>query len=181
MVLKRLYKWGLILGALGLYGCMPHAPMTSSVEARIAHAEAIALAANWHATTLHTHDFVFKAYKPKSVPAGRTLTIYIEGDGFAWETNDTPSDNPTPVTPMGLELAIHDKKNTPVVYLARACQFVLGADWGTCRMDYWTHLRFSPTLIQATNQAVDILKLQSGAKKIILIGYSGGGSSNRCA
>lgn len=152
-----------------------HRHIIPSVEMRSHHATALAKTVGWHAYILHADGFAFKTYGPKPIPA-TTLTIYIEGDGLAWLSTDTPSTNPTPINPIGLKLAIHDKTHHPVVYLARACQYISGKNWETCRMADWTNARFSPAIIHATQQAIDALKLRYRAKKIRLVGYSGGGA-----
>ena len=170
----RLCRWCTTICLLCLCSCVRHAPLLSA-ETRTEHAAVLAKTVGWHAYTLHTTNFAFKVYGPSPKPSD-FLTIYIEGDGLAWLSADTPSTNPTPVNPIGLKLAIRDKKHTQVVYLARACQFVFDLDWGTCRSDDWTNLRFSPAIVNATQQAVDALKARYSAKKIILIGYSGGGA-----
>jgi len=168
-----MYRWSLLVCSLFLYGCTTQPPSAGN---RSEQAEALASAAGWKAGTVHTRDFVFKTYAPSPEPSSKTLSIYLEGDGFAWKTSEMASDNPTPIMPMGLELAIHDNSHTQVAYLARPCQFVFGKDWGSCRVDDWTGKRYSPKIIDATNQAVDLLKKRTAAQKIILIGYSGGGA-----
>ena len=154
---------------------MRHA-LIPSPESRTAHATALAKTIGWHGSILPTRDFTFKVYGPASKATTKTLTIYIEGDGLAWLSTDTPSTNPTPINPIGLKLAIRDKQHSTVVYLARACQFVFHTDWGDCRSDDWTNSRFSAAIIRATQQAIDALKIKYHAQKIRLIGYSGGGA-----
>ena len=74
------------------------------------------------------------------------LTVYIEGDGFAWATRSRPSFNPTPKRPMGLELALgHPGGN--VAYLARPCQFVGETEFRGCTPLAWTHARFSEAAV----------------------------------
>ena len=126
--------------------------------------------------TIHTTLFTLKAYGSSRRSSAKVLTIYIEGDGLAWVSENSPSHNPTPRVPTGLNLAIQDQKNKPIAYLARPCQFVLKKAWRNCRQNYWTNLRFSPEVIHAMNQAVDYLKQYYHAPKIVLIGYSGGGT-----
>ena len=174
LAFKR-YKCGLFLWGLYLCGCAWHPPVPSAVL-RAANAAHLAKAAGWLPRTLHTASFTFKAYGPKPTPLATTLTIYIEGDGLAWISDDTPSDNPTPINPVGLKIATHDTKHPQVTYLSRPCQYVFGRDWAGCRPDDWTDSRFSAEIVQATNQAVDDQKKHYHAKKIILIGYSGGGA-----
>ncbi len=145
-------------------------------EKRISYAANLAKSVGWHEQILRTSSFILKAYGPRKQRKSSMLTIYIDGDGFAFRSAETPSDNPTPLTPVGLQMAVHDHKHHPVAYLARPCQFVLKNEWTHCRQAYWTNLRFSPEVIHAMNEAVSALKKHYHAQKIILIGYSGGGS-----
>lgn len=137
--------------------------------------DAIASARDWQKLRLPAGPSVLTAYTPKQQPRGNTLTIYIEGDGLAWQTRSTPSDDPTPNNPLGLELALRHPDNA-VAYLARPCQNVSLADWGGCSEENWTSRRFSSELVKASTEAIDMLKTRSGANKIILVGYSGGGA-----
>lgn len=147
-----------------------------SPEARILQAASLAKTAGWREHAIHTSLFTLKTYGSSAPKKTRVLTIYIEGDGLAWLSEETPSANPTPIVPTGLRMALHDQKNKPIVYLARPCQFVLKNEWSGCRQAYWTHLRFSLEVINSMNQAVEQLKNEYHAKHIILIGYSGGGT-----
>lgn len=101
----------------------------------------------------------------------QTLRVYIEGDGRAWITSRTVSDDPTPIKSMAPGLAIEDP--APAVYLARPCQFILGAN---CRQNIWTSGRFGKEAIQAASEVLDTLKSQHGVREFELVGYSGGGA-----
>ena len=160
-----------------LSGCALQTSVISP-EVRIRQAAALAKTAGWRERTIHTTRFTLKTYGTPTVKKTNThtLTIYIEGDGLAWLSEETPSANPTPMVPTGLQMALHDKKNAPIAYLARPCQFVLKEEWAGCRQAYWTHSRFSPEVINAMNQAVEQLKNEYHAKQLVLIGYSGGGT-----
>ncbi len=161
-----------IIACLYLSGCV----LIPSPEARAMHAAHIAKKVHWKEHTIHTAQFILKAYGPLAQSKTKILTIYIEGDGLAWLSEHRPSTNPTPNIPTALNMAIHDQKNHAIAYLARPCQFVSKEEWGNCREAYWTHLRFSSEVINAMNQAVDYLKNYYHANKILLIGYSGGGT-----
>ncbi|HEX2549375.1 MAG TPA: alpha/beta hydrolase [Gammaproteobacteria bacterium] len=130
----------------------------------------------WQTHTIRTTTFIIKAYGPLAKKKANTLTIYLEGDGLAWISDDLPSDNPTPIAPTALKIAVHDQKSELVAYLARPCQFVFNKEWVGCRQAYWTNLRFSTKVVNAMDQAVDYLKKYYHVKQIILIGYSGGGT-----
>ena len=87
----------ILLCSLWLSGCVRSAP--PSAESRAVHAARIATVAGWTARTVHTPELTITAYGPNPMPAANDLTIYIEGDGLAWISADTPSDNPTLITP----------------------------------------------------------------------------------
>ncbi len=171
----RIAKILLLLSCAYLWGCVPKTSVISP-EVRTMQAASLAKMAGWHEHTLQTARFTLKTYYAPAPKKANRLTIYIEGDGLAWLAEDMPSANPTPLVPTGLQMALHDQKNHPIVYLARPCQFVSKEAWAGCRQAYWTHLRFSPEVISAMNQAVETLKNEYHAKQLVLIGYSGGGT-----
>ncbi len=108
-------------------------------------------------------------------PPVHSLRVYIEGDGFAWKSRTTPSDNPTPRNPTGLMLAAADKQ-TNVFYLARPCQFIGPPLPANCQVNVWTQDRFSPAVIDAMNEALSQMVLRYPGVKLDLVGYSGGGN-----
>jgi dienelactone hydrolase len=133
----------------------------------------------WHSHVLSTDYFDLITFFPKVIPSTSVLRIYIEGDGLAWKNRYTISNNPTPITPVALQLALTDKTNNKqknVAYLARPCQFVSDNHKKNCEPSVWTNARFSEKNIAATNQAIDQLKTLFNATEIELVGYSGGGA-----
>lgn len=111
----------------------------------------------------------------RAVSPSVDLVIYIEGDGFAWISRQHIASDPTPVTPVALQLAALD--TAPTVYLARPCQFTAALSPDACRDErWWTGARFSETVIGAFDQAISTLKARSSAQRIHLVGYSGGGA-----
>ncbi len=143
-------------------------------EARRAHADGLAAAQDWQRETLSAGRFDLVAYLPRKPAPGETLTLYLEGDGFAWLNGTTPSADPTPRDPLALRLALaHPAGNA--AYLARPCQFVM-AKPEDCPQRYWTGQRFAADVVDAMDAAVDRIKRRFGAARIILVGYSGGGN-----
>lgn len=108
-------------------------------------------------------------------PPVASLRVYIEGDGFAWKSRTTPSDNPTPRNPIGLLLAAADSQAN-VVYLARPCQFIGPPLPASCRVNIWTQDRFSPAVMDAMNEALSQIVTRYPGVKLDLVGYSGGGN-----
>lgn len=139
--------------------------------------------------TSPTPIFFLQAYLPVNVLAGeqkcQRVRIYIEGDGYAWVNRNTPSPDPTPKDPIGLQLALkdfqaHSTANSLsshcVVYLARPCQFIKTSNSLCADRHWWTSRRFAPFILEVMNNAITQIKEQCGAKEIELVGFSGGGA-----
>ena len=125
--------------------------------------------------TFQTSVFTLVGYgSPRELGNGQTLKIYIEGDGNAWKTRRLPSNDPTPLNPVALRLAVKDV--SPILYLARPCQIVRGANRRSCDVRYWTSARFSREVVTAMNEAINSFIGRSRNIRITLVGYSGGGA-----
>ncbi len=155
---------------LALNGCA----QLRSDSAR-AKAARIAESVQLSAVHLETRRFTLAAYRRITVNPDDTLVVYIEGDGLAWITRGQLSENPTPPDPVALRLAARDDA-LAVLYLARPCQFVTGTAARNCESKYWSTARFAIEVVEAVDEAVNIVKRVSGRTKIELIGYSGGGA-----
>lgn len=142
------------------------------LAARQSQAQEIASRHGFSMEDVPTGTYTIRTWKgPKT--GSHVLHAYIEGDGFAWVSRNQPSRDPTPNDPLALRLAVQDRAaNT--VYLGRPCQFVMQA--GGCNVRDWTSHRFSEAMVNAMDVALTHVKLESGAKEIVLIGYSGGGA-----
>ncbi len=145
---------------------------------RVSTANQIAQNKGWQSSLITTSTFNLQAYtKPlNSLIGADQLTIYIEGDGHAWNNRETPSEDPTPIDPITLRLATQDPSKA-VAYIGRPCQYGKASnvkDSTACSEPYWTNKRFSPEVIKSTNEAINQLKDRYHAKKLILVGYSGG-------
>ena len=173
---RRAAGWALCVLALLAAGCSA----LPSREDRQRHADQLAAAKGWHSTIISTAPFDILTYGPPPGaglgPAG-LLTVYIEGDGFAWVSGTQPSDDPTPRDPVALQMALAQPEGA-AAYLARPCQYTMAHDAAAraCAQRYWTNERFASPVIQAESQALDELKRRHGAIHLILVGYSGGGA-----
>jgi len=127
---------------------------------------------NWHPDVIDSGRFRLMAFLPGSARSAETLTVYLEGDGFAWFSDTQPSEDPTPLDPVGLRLALAQPKGA-AAYLARPCQYV-GVGSSACHARYWTGARFAPEVVAAVNQAISELKRRFAARHLNLVGYSGG-------
>ena len=160
------YKALLLFCLLFVSGCI------SSGSERLKNVQNIASKFNLKYEVIKTSNFeLFTFYKSKK--NSKDLTVYLEGDGFAWVTVNQKSSNPTPLKPMLLNLAMLDN-NHNVAYLARPCQYIGVGKNPLCENSLWTSHRFSEVIIASMNQAINKLKVKAAADNIHLVGYSGG-------
>jgi hypothetical protein len=144
------------------------------------HADSLAASAGLIREQVDSGGFVLTAFARIS-RVDQPLTVYIEGDGYAWLSRSMPSPDPTPHQAMGLALAAADASSN-VAYLARPCQFTPMSLNPRCGIPYWTGKRFAPEVVASLNGAVDRflarLDPQAGqrARRVNLVGYSGGGA-----
>lgn len=160
----------ILVALFALAGCTDLTP-----QIRWEHADQLAGQHGWQKLHIPADAFVLTAYVPAITKPVETLTVYIEGDGLAWLDRTQPSADPTPLNPVGLELALRHPQGA-AAYLARPCQYVESSDRLNCRKDFWTSARFAPEVIAASDQAVGELMHRVGATRLILVGYSGGGA-----
>ena len=116
---------------------------------------------------------ILALYKPGPTRK-KILSIYIEGDGLAWRNRWKVSDDPTPKDLLVLKMMVQDPSPNKL-YLGRPCQHAQTKK-PACHSQYWTSHRLAPITVAAMNQAIDTMKQRLGAERIVLIGYSGGGS-----
>lgn len=138
-------------------------------------AERLVIESGWRSHVFKTNMFNIQAYiSPDLDGSSEVIHVYIEGDGFAWRTRSQPSNNPTPINPLALRLALKDPSKS-VIYLARPCQYA-GIEDPSCNSNYWTNKRFSAEIIDAYQEVLDVLKDRYRTESFTLVGYSGGGA-----
>jgi len=106
---------------------------------------------------------------------GSVLHVYLEGDGMAFISRTQPSQDPTPRDPVAFRLAGTHPGSGPVLYLARPCQYVEGADKRGCVEAVWTSERMSERAVRSISDALEQAKLQTGTTRLAVYGFSGGG------
>jgi len=136
-------------------------------------AREIALAAGFSERSFAAGEFVLTGYAKSG--SGEVLTVYIEGDGNSWFNRRTPSLDPTPDAFLTLRLAAADPSGK-VLYLARPCQYLAPKALEGCPMKYWTSDRYAPEVVDSLSAALDQAKASMGARRLRLVGYSGGGT-----
>jgi hypothetical protein len=137
-----------------------------------AAADRLAGAAGFVAHDIDARPFRLRAYLRAAAP-GPVLRVYIEGDGHAWRTRQEPSADPTPWSPLALDLAVRDPFPA-VAYLARPCQYVVADP--ACSPAFWTDRRYGEPVVASADAAMTALLALAGARRLELVGFSGGGA-----
>jgi pimeloyl-ACP methyl ester carboxylesterase len=101
------------------------------------------------------------------------IHVYIEGDGTPWVDGTTVAADPTPRQPVALHLMRRDRAFS--VYAGRPCYSGLAGSEG-CSSALWTSDRYSAAVVSSMRVVVRRLLDAYGAKRLVLIGYSGGGT-----
>jgi pimeloyl-ACP methyl ester carboxylesterase len=102
---------------------------------------------------------------------GQPVSVYIEGDGLAYDADGFATLDPTPRKALGLTLAGRDPAAN-VIYLARPCQFIHAPRCHS--FAEWTSRRFAEPAVAALDEALS--RLVPPGSRINLVGYSGGGA-----
>lgn len=163
--MRRLMALALLLSLAACAGAQSRREAVAEMASR----------AGWSQGVLDAGSFeLYAAWQ--SGRGAETLTVYLEGDGFAYRDATHPSLDPTPTDPLALRLALADSRSEAVAYLGRPCQYVMPAHGRGCSWPYWTLRRYAPEVVESASRAIDQLKAKAGAKRVLLVGYSGGGA-----
>jgi len=135
----------------------------------------IAQSAGWTWDIIASGSFDLAVASPTN-RHGDLLTVYLEGDGFAYAHPSQPAMDPTPTNPVALRMALADPSSGPVAWIGRPCQYTMPEHGRSCRVGYWTTARYAPEIVDSIGHAIDTLKQQAQAHHVVLVGYSGGGA-----
>jgi dienelactone hydrolase len=106
-------------------------------------------------------------------PTIPTLHVYIEGDGTPWKAGRYPATDPTPRRALAMELLALDPE--PAIYVGRPCYFGLEKS-AHCNQDMWTSRRYAPEVIASMAAVIRSYQQKYRVQRLILVGYSGGGT-----
>lgn len=112
-------------------------------------------------------------YKTAAQIGDRVLHIYLESDGTPWIGGTRIATDPTPSQPVALRLMHLDP--APSVLVGRPCYHGMSRTAG-CGSRMWTSKRYSESVVGSMAGAIMHCVRDLGAKGIVLIGYSGGGT-----
>ena len=112
-------------------------------------------------------------YRNAASAAGAALHVYIEGDGTPFIQPTEPAADPTPHSPLMLQLMAQDAAAS--VYLGRPCYYGLARE-AACAPSEWTMRRFAPEVLDSMASVLREEIARSGAARVVLFGHSGGGT-----
>ncbi|MEE9425984.1 MAG: alpha/beta hydrolase [Methylococcales bacterium] len=126
--------------------------------------------------TQHQHvsnRFLLTIFNNKPLCKNNKLNVYIAGDGRPWRNHTQIALDPTPNHLLVLDLMSLDSEAS--IYLGRPCYHGQHQSVA-CQPLYWTHWRYSPTVVDSMVAALQHHLKPHPACTITLIGYSGGGT-----
>ncbi len=166
--MRRVSLTALAVAALACAACTPGPrPGTSEPLAR-------AVEAGFQRARVQAGDFVLTVLHRQRT-AAPLLVVYVEGDGRAFLGRRRVSADPTPADPLALRLALRDERDA-VAWIARPCQYLERPERDACPPRYWTTARYSEAVITAVDAAVEQMRVRTGAARVGLVGFSGGGT-----
>jgi len=101
------------------------------------------------------------------------LHVYLDGDGTPWTAGVRIADDPTPRNPLVLRMMAKD--TTPAVLLGRPCYYGLNKT-SPCNESLWTSHRYAAVVVDSMAAALRRWMATKKIDRLVLIGYSGGGS-----
>lgn len=105
-----------------------------------------------------------------SYASQRMLHVYLEGDGVPFEHPGKVADDPTPRTPLMLQLMQMDSH--PAIYLGRPCYYF--TQDSQCSPIWWTHNRYNESVINSLQAVLN--RFRTDYDGFVLMGHSGGGT-----
>lgn len=137
------------------------------------HAQSLARRGGLTPLVLQGGAFELRAFAATRPPRD-PLIVFIDGDGSPWvDRGRRISADPTPRMPLALDLALETPGS--VLYLGRPCYFALQRQ-PVCSPALWTARRYSPEVVASLVAAVSRYAAARHFRRILLVGYSGGGA-----
>lgn len=102
----------------------------------------------------------------------RSFVIFLEGDGVPWAGGLTPNVDPTTRNPLALKLLTKSPVNG--AYVARPCYQEIKSEG--CTPNLWTEGRYSQSVVQALQSAIEQIVARDHPTHLAIVGYSGGGA-----
>ena len=141
-----------------------------------AHFANVAEDYGFHGFTVNSDVFDHQFYlntTPNLSLNKEVLHVYLDGDGSPWNRQRWLNEDPTSRNPMILELMHQDRVSS--IFLGRPCYHGFNKS-PPCHFKYWTSHRYSNEVVTSMVQALKKWLEKNSFKRVVLIGYSGGGT-----
>jgi pimeloyl-ACP methyl ester carboxylesterase len=157
-----MHRSATLLLALFLAGCSGNATRIETLAGTLGMSRSVLEAGGFRSLL-----YMRTAAQPGDAP----LAIFIEGDGVPWRGGREPSLDPTTANPLALKLLAQTPP--PAAYVSRPCYQEMTAP--RCTPERWTMERYSDEIVSSMTEAVRAAAARANARKVVLVGYSGGG------
>ena len=128
----------------------------------------------YRVATVQGTQFAHAVVVPGSQTSAPTLWVFLEGDGEPWvDGGRRIARDPSPKIPLAFDL--FKASPVPRAYLGRPCYFSHARDAG-CDPSMWTSARYGKAAVASLTAALERLILENSTRRVILLGYSGGGT-----
>ena len=116
--------------------------------------------------------FTHVSFRNRVQQPGRTVHVYLGGDGTPWVAS-RPARDPTPRVPLVLDLMALDR--SPAIYLGRPCYHGMSRA-RDCNGWLWTNGRYAERVVASMASALGRVLARHRYARAVLIGHSGGGA-----
>jgi dienelactone hydrolase len=128
----------------------------------------------YRVTTVQGTQFAHAVVVPGAQTSAPTLWVFLEGDGEPWvDGGRRIARDPSPKNALAFDL--FKASSVPRAYLGRPCYFSHAHDVG-CDPSMWTSARYGKAAVASTVAALETLIRENSTRRVILLGYSGGGT-----
>jgi dienelactone hydrolase len=125
-------------------------------------------------TTVQGRGFELALVMPREQPPAGPLWVFLEGDGRPWvDGGRRIAGDPSPQNAIGFGLFASTFMAR--AYLSRPCYAGHSLDAG-CDPSLWTSARYGEPVVASMTAAIEAVLRQSGVRRVVLVGYSGGGT-----
>jgi pimeloyl-ACP methyl ester carboxylesterase len=147
--------------------------LTACTTAPAERHERVAARAQLEPFWLAVPPFRLRGWRGGEPTPGSDLHVYLGGDGTPWVGGRRVAADPTPRTPLTLELLARDP--APARFLGRPCYHGT-AERPPCTGALWTGARYGERVVAVLAAGLESIVAAERPGRLVLVGYSGGGT-----
>ena len=128
----------------------------------------------YRVATVQGTQFAHAVVVPGAQTSAPTLWVFLEGDGEPWvDGGRRIARDPSPKNALAFDL--FKASSVARAYVGRPCYFSHAHDVG-CDPSMWTSARYGKAAVASVAAALATLIRENSTRRVILLGYSGGGT-----